>query len=132
MINHRSSDMFGYGLEGLYKSKPNRCFECGVLTMGKHHVVPIALGGTRQLPLCQDCHSIVHGDKPNTVFRSDLIKVGLASRRKNGHRLGAPIKVTKELIDRCGEMRILKMSIAKIAKATGLSVGSVHNIVKRL
>ncbi len=40
-----------------------KCFECGVgENIHQHHVVPKVKGGTMTLPLCQVCHSKVHGD----------------------------------------------------------------------
>jgi len=39
----------------------DKCFECGEPAHANHHVVPKALGGTQTIPLCNKCHSKVHG-----------------------------------------------------------------------
>jgi 5-methylcytosine-specific restriction endonuclease McrA len=39
---------------------PGVCFECGQPAGANHHVVPRSLGGTRTLPLCDDCHAAIH------------------------------------------------------------------------
>ena len=37
------------------------CFECGSEeNIHYHHIVPKSKGGTRTIPLCSECHSIVH------------------------------------------------------------------------
>ena len=39
------------------------CFECGSdENIHNHHVVPKIKGGTKTIPLCQLCHTKVHGD----------------------------------------------------------------------
>ncbi len=40
-----------------------RCFECGSTeNIHQHHIVPKSKGGTMTIPLCQSCHSKVHGE----------------------------------------------------------------------
>ena len=37
------------------------CFECGSTeNIHQHHVVPQSKGGTKTIPLCNNCHSVVH------------------------------------------------------------------------
>lgn len=37
------------------------CFECDATeNLHHHHVVPRSLGGTKTIPLCERCHSLVH------------------------------------------------------------------------
>jgi hypothetical protein len=44
-----------------YTIERHKCFECGSdENIHYHHVVPKSKGGTRTLPLCSNCHSIVH------------------------------------------------------------------------
>ena len=39
----------------------HKCFECGsTQNIHNHHVIPKSKGGTRTLPLCSNCHSILH------------------------------------------------------------------------
>ena len=45
------------------------CFECeSTEEIHLHHVVPRSLGGTRTIPLCGRCHSLVHS--------KDLTRIG--------------------------------------------------------
>jgi hypothetical protein len=104
------------------------CFECGVPTAGKHHVVPVSFGGTRQLPLCTICHQKVHGTQ---LFGSEMIKAGLKKARKNGTRLGAPLKITREQIKAIVELREAGNSYHSIAENLGISVGRVHTLYRR-
>ena len=39
----------------------DKCFECNKPAQVDHHVVPKVLGGTKTIPLCNECHSKVHG-----------------------------------------------------------------------
>tara|TARA_Y100001938_G_scaffold131676_1_gene189066 strand:- start:1137 stop:1589 length:453 start_codon:yes stop_codon:yes gene_type:complete len=42
----------------------DKCFECGTIeNIQYHHVVPKSKGGKNTIPLCQSCHSKVHGEK---------------------------------------------------------------------
>lgn len=40
--------------------QPEACFECGKPAEHRHHVVPRSKGGKRTVPLCHDCHDLVH------------------------------------------------------------------------
>lgn len=62
------------------------CFECDAPATQHHHVVPVSLGGTRTVPLCDDCHAMVHGRRAVDV--STLTKVGLARRKREGKVVG--------------------------------------------
>ncbi len=64
------------------------CFECASPVAHEHHVVPKALGGTRTVPLCERCHSLVH-DR-SMVGHKSLTLAGLARARRKGKRLGRP------------------------------------------
>ena len=37
------------------------CFGCGEPAVENHHVIPESLGGTKTVPLCLQCHSLIHG-----------------------------------------------------------------------
>lgn len=125
----RRSDPFGFGLEHLKKSKENPCFECGDLTTGRHHVVPVSKGGTKQIPMCADCHSKVHGEENN--YRGELIKRGLQKAKERGIELGAPVKLTGAVVREIREARGNGQTIRSIAKSTGLSIGTVHKALKK-
>ena len=102
----RRRDPWGFGLEYLSKSKMCPCLECGVLTMGRHHVVPVAVGGTRQIPLCRDCH-------------------------KKAHQVhwGRP-KTSNDKIERAQELRRLGTSYIEIANQLGIANGTAYNYAK--
>ena len=37
------------------------CFECGASEdLQYHHIIPYASGGKRVIPLCGNCHNLVH------------------------------------------------------------------------
>ena len=55
------------------------CFECNALADERHHVVPRSSGGTRTVPLCAQCHGVVHGT---------LIKAALAAKSRRGEVVG--------------------------------------------
>lgn len=123
----RQSDPFGY-LPTQPKGQENPCFECGTGTKGTHHVIPVVLGGTKVIPLCERCHSVVHGG----VINAGLIKEGLRTARAKGIKLGAPIKVTQDIALKVSKMRSEGLSFSDISKSLGISVGAAHSAVKRL
>lgn len=60
----------------------NNCINCGAKATIQHHVMPRSLGGVGTVPLCDNCHNILH-EKENKkgLTISELTKaVGL----KNG------------------------------------------------
>lgn len=57
------------------------CFECGRSPVEMHHVVPRSLGGTKTVPLCWKCHSLVHSLKRN-MDHSELTRKGIDAKRK--------------------------------------------------
>ena len=124
MKRHR--DPFGY-FPGNERGKINPCFECGINTLGIHHVVPVSLGGTKVIPLCETCHSLVHGG----VINSELISGGLRKVRNSGKRLGAPIKVTAEIALKVSRMNSEGFSYRDISEALGISTGSICAVLKR-
>ena len=108
------------------------CDTCGKNSadISQHHILPRGLGGTdlstNLCHICYDCHNLIH-NRPNG-FSSNLIKIGLKKLTDLGHRLGPPIKVTKEHIEFCKLLREFGKSYEQIAKQSGLSVGTVHKI----
>jgi hypothetical protein len=115
-------DEFGYGLTAV-KGGLNPCLECGVMTNGLHHVVPVSKGGKRQVPLCPVCHNLVHGCE---VIQGHLIKGGLERARDQGVRLGPPVKLSLEVMEQVMVLRGEGLSMRRVAKRLGISVGSVH------
>jgi len=85
---NRRNDDFGH-LPVNSKNENNPCFECGVMTKGKHHVVPVSKGGTKVIPLCEQCHNLIH----EGLINSGMIREGLRKAREKNIQLGAPRKI---------------------------------------
>lgn len=126
MRDKRYDDPWGYLPDN--RKRYQKCFECGELTTGRHHVVPVCLGGTKQIPLCKDCHKKVH----KSISLSDLVKAALLEKKKKGESLGPPLKIRVEVIDSAIKMRRNGATIRKIADELDLSIGSVHRIVAQI
>lgn len=122
---NRRQDDWGHGITA--KDGDNPCFECGEMTSGRHHVVPVFRGGTKQLPLCAICHSNAEGIN-GVGFRPDLIKEALKKRRDAGLSLGRPgIDITKQ----ARQLRVEGLSYKTIAGLLGVSVGKVFNTLNK-
>jgi hypothetical protein len=92
-----------------------KCFECGSPVQEMHHVVPVVLGGTRVIPLCESCHGKVHNLEREGHSR--LIKEGLQKRKEAGKNIGASpfgFKTDKDgnLIPNRKEQATIKKAIA--------------------
>lgn len=71
------------------------CFECNsTVNIHHHHVIPQVKGGTKTIPLCQECHGKVHGDhmlkiqKLTWISRQRKVKENLEKGLPSG--LGRP------------------------------------------
>lgn len=65
------------------------CFECGKEATENHHVIPQSLGGTKTVPLCGGCHSLVHGGYfKRRDDHIELTKEGLKRAKERGVVLG--------------------------------------------
>lgn len=73
----------------------HKCFECNSsVNIHHHHVVPKIKGGTKTVPLCEECHGKIHGiDFTN---HSILTKEGLKRAKEKGIKLGNPQNLTIE------------------------------------
>lgn len=123
MSRHR--DPFGH-LPVNARGSNNPCFECGVMTLGIHHVVPVSLGGTKVIPLCEECHNKVHGG----IINRDLIRHGVSAARARGVRLGAPIKSTPEIRSKCLSLRRCGKTYKQISHELQISTGLISAILK--
>ncbi len=121
--DRRMEDPWGFLPTNRYRYQ--RCFECGEQTAGRHHVVPVTKGGTKVIPLCSKCHAVVH----DGVELSPLIKHGLEKARARGVVLGAPTKVTLEIVEQVGSLKRAGQTYKQISKELGLSVGTIHKLV---
>lgn len=84
------------------------CFECGFTDeIHQHHVVPKVKGGTKTIPLCSTCHSLVHGR--NMLDHGNLVSEGLRRAKKQGILPGSKpyghFESEKPLIKRLNELR---------------------------
>ena len=112
-----------------------KCFECEKKTVNIHwhHVVPFSMGGKKCIPLCENCHSIIHD---TDLKNSNLIKLGLIKAIERGVKLGRPIgtKQTSEdmlikhqdIVDHI----ISGISIRNIAKLTNKGASTVQRVKK--
>ena len=65
------------------------CFECDEPADHQHHVVPKSQGGKRTIPLCELCHTKVHG---KNMHISELTKKALEKLRANNKKTGSTPK----------------------------------------
>ena len=102
-----------------------RCFECDAPARHAHHVVPLARGGTRTIPLCYECHELVHGLSFDE--HSKLTRDGIERARLAGKPIGRPALpvCTKKLFS----LRERGLTYQKIADEVGLSS---RTIMRRL
>ena len=72
--------------------EPRRCFECGERASHNHHVVPRSMGGTKTVPLCLACHSLVHRTdfRPSALARAKALREGIPIGRPPGARPRPP------------------------------------------
>lgn len=70
------------------------CIDCLSKANHMHHIVPYSMGGRACVPLCEGCHSKIHGI--NFSSHGALIRQGLSKARINGKRLGAKPKLSHE------------------------------------
>ena len=108
------------------------CFECGNEGgIDNHHVVPESLGGTKTVPLCYECHGLVH-DRDFVKHRA-LVRAGIerarAEGKYNGRKVGSGETVaqylekdkTKKIIDYLDK----DLSIRTIANTLNYSTTTV-------
>ena len=101
-----------------------RCFECNGKAQHAHHVVPVAHGGTRTVPLCYRCHEKAHERVLNLKEHSRRTKEGMARAKAQGKRVsGHNVKdlPRSEITD----LRLKGLSLREI----GVIVGAHHKTV---
>lgn len=88
------------------------CFECGAPARHQHHVVPRSRGGTRTVPLCEECHGKAHHhDLTSTALASKGIPYGY---RVQGAAL-VPVPSEIEAIRLARELRAREWTLQAIA-----------------
>jgi hypothetical protein len=70
------------------------CLECGAPALHKHHVIPRVSGGTKTVPLCEQCHSTVH---ESDLRISALTALALQDKRAKGQKLGGRVPYGMQL-----------------------------------
>lgn len=105
------------------------CFDCGQLSDHDHHVVPQSKGGTKTVPLCVKCHSLVHSHPG--LATSALTKEGIERRRAAGLRVGPLRKYSDAQNEEVVRLRALGRSYTAIKKLTGMSLGHIANVLWR-
>jgi len=105
------------------------CFECGRPASEKHHVVPRVLGGTKTIPICDECHGKVHST--NRMNISELTKAGLERARLAGKRLGGKPKYRKCIINVIKSLNGKKTPLREIARITNIPYSTVRSILER-
>jgi hypothetical protein len=76
------------------------CFECGAPAAHQHHVIPRSRGGTKTVPLCLDCHDLVHDrtDSAGALIRAGRLraKIGAESAPIETPVVASPIGTPAE------------------------------------
>ena len=109
------------------------CFECGKPAFDKHHVVPKSLGGTKTVPLCPDCHGMVHGI--NRVKSHRLQMEGIRKAKESGVYFGrreGACKVTDNLKTEAIGLVRSGMTVGNAAAEIGVSRRTLQRYMKEL
>jgi hypothetical protein len=65
------------------------CFECGSMEdIQYHHIIPYSLGGRKVIPLCGNCHNMVHRGRQRRDNHSELVKEGIQRAKTAGKQIG--------------------------------------------
>ena len=67
----------------------NSCFECGSPEdIEYHHIIPYSLGGRRVIPLCGNCHNMVHKGRARKDNHRELVKAGIEKKKQEALEAG--------------------------------------------
>jgi hypothetical protein len=65
------------------------CFECGSKEdIEYHHIIPYAWGGRRVIPLCGNCHNMVHKGRTRKDSHRELVKAGIEKKKQEAIEAG--------------------------------------------
>lgn len=104
------------------------CFECGKPAQHAHHVVPKSKGGTRTIPLCHDCHALVHDMERMTT--AELTKRGLKKAAQEGRTGGRPAALNEQRIERAQKLfRHPDLTKEEAADVLGISKSTLYRYV---
>lgn len=130
---------YNWNREYLYKIKGTICANCGrdeKEQIQYHHAIPIILGGqdvlTNIIPLCHNCHDLIHHNRDSNIDTGYLIKVALAlkeanatlTKKKEGRKIGRPTLTYNDLTDEIKQMiiRVQNKEILKKDAAIKLNI----------
>ena len=69
------------------------CFECGnKKDIEYHHIIPYSWGGRRVIPLCGNCHNMVHKGRQRKDNHRGLIKKGIEKKKQEAIAAGKEFK----------------------------------------
>jgi DNA-binding CsgD family transcriptional regulator len=101
------------------------CFKCGKQAAYNHHVIPVAKGGKQTVPLCADCHGIVHGIF-FTMHHPTLIRQGIERAKAQGRQWGRRFKLSPEQRQQAARLKQGGMTITEIAQTLQCSRHTVY------
>lgn len=99
------------------------CINCGEQSHQMHHVIPKSLGGkegTNLVPLCVDCHNLVH-DTSCLTLRS-LQRTGIERAKKEGKYTGRKRSISRLEICYWNSQGLSTYKIAKVMKISRMTV----------
>lgn len=112
-----------------------KCFECGEPARHKHHVIPKVLGGTRTVPLCESCHSKVHGANLTLVgLQKEGVRRAIERFKMEGKRWGGGgwNKLNEDHYDEIKQLRLDGLSLRNIAQRFEVTPQTIHNVLKKI
>jgi hypothetical protein len=109
------------------------CCNCSQPADHTHHIVPIHLGGqdvlSNVVAICQGCHGKVHGFGYGLDHRA-ATKAGVERARAAGKVIGRCRSYTDEQSEQVQRLAAEGMSVAAIARATGLSETTARRLTR--
>lgn len=121
---------YNWNREYLYKMKGTICANCGQDKKEQieyHHIIPIILGGqdvlTNIIPLCHNCHDLIHHNKDSNINTGYLVKISQAlkeanltiTKKKKVRKIGRPALTYNDLTDEIKQI-IIKIQNKEIYK----------------
>jgi hypothetical protein len=103
------------------------CFECGQQAVYNHHVILVAKGGKHTVPLCAECHGLVH-EITFTMHHPTLIRQGSTRAKARGHSWGRRPKLSPEQQRQAQALKQGGMPSTDIARTLGCSRHPVYKV----
>ena len=113
----------------------NICQYCGQKAQHVHHLIPISRGGDNResnlIPLCTDCHGLIHGKDFNNW--KELQRIGIEKAKKEGKYTGRkPKKISKDIYTKLKkEWELEKITKKKFAELLGVSRPTLDKILEQ-